>query len=245
MGGGGGGQHSSSSPSARDGPLEAAAAGAAGDGGIVRSIKAILSNVQDLLYEIDHASRVATYCHARVIATHDDGTHDLSYDGLIEYNVPARLLRPHQGKFVAYKVGDEVEGPLGWGSTRELQLPVSMKTRHITHNMAAFNVVRPSEIQVLDRPMMRGIHPLAIKNFAAENEVKDAEEGGGGGGGEDQDDAVSSGIASLQQEKEEAEVEAAEMKGRAQAAEARAREAEIRNDELRALLQRGGLPGGM
>merc|ERR1712054_445266 len=122
----------------------------------IEKVKDVLQSVKDIMFEMDDAARAQHYRLAHVIACHDDGTYDLSYDGIAEYNVPARLLRrPGSGddglikQKVTYKEGDPVEGPIGWGSSRVVQLPESIKKLHVTKNMAAFNLAEPSKIQEL------------------------------------------------------------------------------------------------
>jgi len=142
------------------------------DRDLIENVKNTMRGLKDLLFEMDQMLRVQEYRLAVVSACHDDGSCDLSYEGIAEYNVPARLLRrPGSGpeglrkNKALYKKGDTVEGPIGWGSTLDVQLPESIKRLHGTKNMAAFNLAEPSKTLALMTPQLCPIHPLAIKNY--------------------------------------------------------------------------------
>jgi len=203
----------------------------------IEKVKDVMRNLKDVLFEMDQRVRVQQYRSAFVIACHDDGTYDLSYDGIVEYNVPAKFIRlPGSGdaglrkKKALYRKGDPVEGPIGWGSTLDVQLPQSIKELHITQNMAAFNLAEPSKIAALTVPLLCDIHPLAIKNYKDMHDDEDSEQVEVAAAEKaDEDDP-----AALAQLKEQNE---ANQKGREALDKAPEMEKRLRETEARALLE--------
>lgn len=203
----------------------------------IEKVKDVMRNLKDVLFEMDQRVRVQQYRSAFVIACHDDGTYDLSYDGIVEYNVPAKFIRlPGSGdaglrkKKALYQKGDPVEGPIGWGSTLDVQLPQSIKELHITQNMAAFNLAEPSKIAALTVPLLCDIHPLAIKNYKDMHDDEESEQVEVAAA-EKADEDNPAALAQLKEQNE------ANQKGREALEKAPEMEKRLRETEARALLE--------